>query len=52
MLSQISTPENLKKGVAIPNAGNHVLASPLVSKDIITVEKETKDFMEKIIIKK
>lgn len=52
MLSQISTPPNLKKGVAIPNAGNHVLGSPLVSKDIISVEKETKDFIEKFIIKK
>ena len=52
MLSEISTPENLKKGIAIPNAGDHVLASPIVSKDIIMVEKETKAFLEKIIIKK
>ena len=50
MLSEISTPENLKKGIAIPNAGDHVLASPIVSKDIIMVEKETKAFLEKIII--
>lgn len=52
MLSEISTPENLKKGIAIPNAGDHVLASPIVSKDIIMVEKETKAFLETIIIKK
>lgn len=51
MLGSISTPDALKKGVAIPNAENHVLASPLVSKDIVTVEKETKDFIEKVIMK-
>jgi esterase/lipase len=52
MMSSISTPQNLKRTVAIPNAGNHVLASPIVSKDIITVEKETKDFIENVIMKK
>ena len=52
MMSKISTPQNLKLAVAIPNAGNHVLASPIVSKDIITVEKETKKFIETVIIKK
>ena len=52
MLAAIGTPEKLKKGVAIPNAGNHVLASPIVSKDIVTVEKETNDFLENILMKK
>lgn len=52
MMSKISTPQNLKLAVAIPNAGNHVLASPIVSKDIITVEKETKKFIETVIMKK
>jgi esterase/lipase len=51
MLASIATPEKLKKGVAIPNAGNHVLASPIVSKDIFSVEKETIQFLESIIIK-
>jgi esterase/lipase len=51
MLSAISTPENLKKGIAIPNAGSHVLASPIVSNDIISVEKETKLFIENVIMK-
>jgi hypothetical protein len=51
MLAALGTPEQLKKGVAIPNAGNHVLASPIVSKDIVSVEKETNDFIENIIIK-
>ena len=51
MLAAIKTPEHLKRGVAIPNAGNHVLGSPIVSKDIVTVQKETKDFIENIIMK-
>jgi pimeloyl-ACP methyl ester carboxylesterase len=52
MLTQISTPNELKKGVAIPNAGSHVLASPIVSKDIVSVEAETKAFMEQVFFKK
>lgn len=51
MFAAIQTPDSLKKEVAIPNAGSHVLASPIVSKDIITVEKETKDFIATKIIK-
>ena len=51
MLTQISTPHNLKKGMAIPNAESHVLASPIVSKDIVTVEKATKEFIAAHIIK-
>ncbi len=38
-----------KYKVAIPNAGNHVLASPILSKDIITVENETVKFLNQII---
>ena len=51
MLTQISTPNHLKKGMAIPNAESHVLASPIVSKDIVSVEKATTAFMEAIIKK-
>jgi esterase/lipase len=51
MFSEIGTPDSLKKAVAIPNAGSHVIASPIVSKDIVTVEKETKAFIAKYIIK-
>jgi len=52
MMQQIATPSNLKFEMAIPNAGNHVLASPIVSKDIISVEKATVKFMQDVIIKK
>ena len=52
MMTQISTPSYLKKAIAIPNAGSHVLASPIVSKDIVSVENYTKDFIASSIIKK
>jgi esterase/lipase len=51
MLTEISTPDNLKKGIAIPHAGNHVLASPLVSKGVESVEMLTKEFIQTTIIK-
>lgn len=51
MFAAISTPDSLKKMVAIPNAGNHVLASPIVSKDIVSVEKETATFLKSIFFK-
>ena len=51
MMQQIATPANLKMEMAIPNAGNHVIASPIVSNDIVSVEKATAKFMKKVIIK-
>jgi hypothetical protein len=51
MMQQIATPSNLKMEMAIPNAGNHVLASPIVSKDIISVGQATAKFMQEMIIK-
>ncbi|MDZ4810693.1 MAG: alpha/beta fold hydrolase [Bacteroidota bacterium] len=44
MFTQISTADSLKRQVAIPNAGNHVLGSPIKSKDIKTVEEECVKF--------
>ena len=51
MMQQIATPSNLKMEMAMPNTGNHVIASPIVSNDIVSVEKATAKFMEEIIIK-
>jgi esterase/lipase len=51
MMQQIATPGNLKMEMAIPNAGNHVIASPIVSNDILSVEKATAKFMKEVIIK-
>lgn len=52
MMQQIATSANLKMEMAIPNAGNHVIASPIVSNDIVSVEKATAKFMQEKIIKK
>ena len=49
MFNQISTPENLKRKMAFPNATNHVLASPLWNKDFETVKKATFDFADEIL---
>ncbi len=51
MFTKIATPDTLKSLMAMPNTGNHVLASPIMSKDIISVEKVTAHFIETKIIK-
>ncbi len=49
MMVSLGTPVEKEKMVAIPNAGNHVLASPIQSKDILSVEKETALFLQEIL---
>jgi esterase/lipase len=51
MMEQIATPSDLKLALAMPNTGNHVLASPIVSKDIVSVEQATAKFIKENIIK-
>lgn len=50
MMTQIATPVDLKLSMAMPNTGNHVLASPIVSKDIVSVEQATAKFIREKII--
>lgn len=38
-----------KQKVAVPNAGNHVLASPILSKDVATVQMETEKFLDGVL---
>lgn len=49
MFSQISTPDILKRQVALPNTGNHVLGSPIKSKDVASVEAECEKFAVDIL---
>ena len=49
MFEQVSTDPARKRMVAIPEAGNHVLGSPIQSKDIVTVEKETARFLREVL---
>jgi hypothetical protein len=44
MFAQLSTPENMKRQVAIPNAGAHVIGSYVKSKDVQTVQNECEKF--------
>lgn len=50
MIQAIATPSNLKSEMALPNTGSHVLASPIVSKDILSVEQATAKFIKEKII--
>ena len=49
MFLQLGTAGNLKREVAIPNAGDHVLASPIRSKDVETVKNEVDKFAIEIL---
>jgi len=49
MFVQIATPDSLKRQVDIPNAEDHVLASPIKSKDVQTVKNEVDKFAIEIL---
>jgi hypothetical protein len=49
MFAQLGTPDSLKRQVPIPNAEDHVLASPIKSKDIGSVKNEVKKFAIEIL---
>ncbi len=49
MFEQLGTPENLKRQVAIPNAGDHVIGSYVKSKDVQAVEDECEKFAIEIL---
>lgn len=49
MMGQLGTPDSLKRSVAIANAGDHVLASPILSKDVASVEKESRLFLQQVM---
>jgi hypothetical protein len=45
MFSKLGTPDNQKKAVAMPNAGDHVMGSFIKSKDLEGVEREIENFL-------
>jgi hypothetical protein len=49
MMEQIGTPQDLKRSVAIPSAGAHVLGSDLVSKDVDGVYAEIEKFAREVL---
>ncbi len=48
MFASIKTSTSNKKMIAVPNTGNHVIASPIQSKDIESVKKETAMFLKNV----
>ncbi|MEP7376326.1 MAG: alpha/beta fold hydrolase [Chitinophagaceae bacterium] len=49
MFRQLGTPDSLKREIAVPNAGDHVIGSYITSKDVKTVEDECLKFGEEIL---
>lgn len=49
MFHQLGTPVSLKKEIAVPEAGDHVIGSYIKSKDIATVEKQCEKFGEEVL---
>jgi pimeloyl-ACP methyl ester carboxylesterase len=49
MFEKLGTAKELKRAIAMPNTGNHVLGSPILSKDVPGVEQETIRFMQEIM---
>jgi esterase/lipase len=49
MFLQLGTPDSLKREVAISNAENHVLGSPIKSRDVESVKKEVEKFAIEIL---
>ncbi|MBM3158677.1 MAG: alpha/beta hydrolase [Bacteroidetes bacterium] len=49
MFRQLGTPDSLKSAVALPKTGDHVLASPIKSKDVAGVEKACTDFAIRVL---
>ena len=49
MFVQLSTADSLKRAIDLPLTGDHVIASPIKSKDVAGVERETSRFLEEVL---
>ncbi len=49
MFAQLATDSLHKRAIAMPNTGNHVMASPIKSGDVEGVERETRRFLEELV---
>jgi hypothetical protein len=49
MFRQLGTPENFKREIPVPNAGDHVIGSYVKSKDVETVIAECERFAADIL---
>ena len=49
MMNQLGTSNDKKQVFALPNVENHVIASPILSKDITSVERKTVHFLQNVM---
>jgi pimeloyl-ACP methyl ester carboxylesterase len=49
MFDELGTPEKLKRKKAMPDTGNHVIGSPIKSRDVGGVQKEVEKFMTEVL---
>jgi len=49
MFAELATDSLHKRAVALPNAGDHVLASPIKSGDVEGVQRETEKFLKEVL---
>jgi esterase/lipase len=49
MFTELAADTAHKRAIALPNTGDHVIASPIKSKDVGSVERETKRFLEEVL---
>ena len=49
MFSELGTPDSIKREKPLPNTGNHVIASPIKSNDVVSVENETIRFLTEVM---
>ena len=49
MFEQLGTAPNFREKVALPNVGDHVMASYINSKDLESVRRETFEFLEEVL---
>jgi len=49
MMQQLGTADSLKAQKALPNTGDHVIGSPIKSKDVQSVIKETEQFLSNVM---
>ena len=49
MYDELGTPKNLKRKVAMPNTGDHVIGSPIKSHDVAGVQREIEKFMKDVL---
>ncbi len=52
MFNQLGTPADLKTSIAMPNTGNHVMGSPIKSKDVEGIEREVEKFLREKVVGK